>query len=334
MPQLVWNETGTRLFEAGVDRGVLYTSDGTGVAWNGLLAVKESPSGGEPTAYYLDGVKYLNTASRKEFQGSIEAYTYPDEFAEYDGWEILDNGLAVDEQQRKPFGLSYRTLLGNDIAGQDLGYKIHLVYNALATPTEKEYSTISEELDPLTFSWDFTTTPVKAEGLTPLSHLVVDSTKTNPTQLRFIEDYIYGKESETYITDNYVFVIPGQEPRLPSLGDILGWFADPLLTLNLVPHETTGIATSFKSMTVKGDLRGRYGVGIYERGDDSRLVELITSNLDGGNATSTATNVVDGGDAFTTGFDLLINGGHADSTYSGTDGIYKTGLYILDSGSS
>lgn len=268
MTQLTWNDTGARYFEAGVDRGVLYTFDGTGVAWNGLTAVTESPSGGEPTPYYLDGVKYLNVAASKEFGGTIEAFTYPEEFSEYDGWVILDNGLAADEQQRKPFGLSYRTRLGNDISGTDHGYKIHIIYNALAAPTESAYSTLSDDLDPISFSWSITTKPgraISSSNLSPLSHVVIDSTKTNPTQLRFIEEVLYGTET--------------QAARLITFEEIFDFFEHPMVTLTIQPDLVDGLASLLESETVFGDLRGRINEGLYVAADNSRLVEKSTPGL-------------------------------------------------------
>lgn len=252
MTQLIWNEVGDRIFETGVDRGVLYTSDGTGIVWNGLTAVTESPSGGESTPYYIDGVKYLNVSGRKEFSGTIEAWTYPDEFAEYDGWAVLDNGISVDEQRRKPFNLSYRTRLGNDISGQDYGYKIHLVYNALANPTESAYSTVGEEVEPMTFSWAFSTLPAKAISTTPLapmSHIVIDSTKTNPTQLRYIEDILYGTDT--------------QVPRLLTLDEIFGLFENPIETFWIQADPVTGLSLLIASNTTDGDLKGRRNEGLY-----------------------------------------------------------------------
>lgn len=320
MPELIWNNVGERYFEVGVDRGVFYTADGTGIAWNGLTAVTESPSGGVAIPYYLDGVKYLNIADRKEFNGKIEAFTYPDEFSEYEGWVILENGIAVDEQQIKAFGLSYRTLLGNDLDGQDHGYKIHIVYNALATPTESAYSSIGDNSDPSKFSWAFTTTPIKTNSnLTPLSHMVVDSTKTNPTQLRFIENYIYG--SETLIA------------TLPSPDQLFDWFARPMGTFIIDPDPVTGLSLLVESNTLSGDLRGRSSDGLYVLGDYSRIFELGPifdgiNVVDGGNASTnyTGLTVIDGGNASTNYNGLPdIDGGYAEvDYYPNTMGLYYT----------
>jgi hypothetical protein len=282
MAELIWNNVGQRYFETGIDRGVLYVSDGTGVAWNGLTSVTESPSGGEPTPYYIDGEKYLNVASRKEFGGTIEAFTYPDEFSEYDGWVTLDNGIMVDEQRRKSFGLSYRTRQGNDIDGFDHGYKLHLIYNALAAPTESAYETLNDDVEPLTFSWSFTTTPIRVVSngnLIPLSHVVINSTKTNPTQMRFIEEYLYGTPSQTLIVEGYIYVSPGQAPMLPTLEEIFSLFENPMVTLVIHENPVTGISTSSESITVLGDLRGRMNEGLYVMADNSRLIETSASGL-------------------------------------------------------
>ncbi len=182
MAALVWDKESERLYETGVDHGVLYVKDsngnyGTGVVWNGLTAVNESPEGGEPNPLWADNIKYLNLMSAEEFGGSIEAYTYPDEFMECDGTKQLVAGVYVGQQSRKEFGLCYRTKIGNDTDGEDHGYKIHLVYGCLASPTDKGYETINDSPNAITFSWDFTTTPVACEGMKPVSHLVIDSTK-------------------------------------------------------------------------------------------------------------------------------------------------------------
>jgi hypothetical protein len=329
MPQLKWDDIGERYFEAGVDRGVLYLSDNTGVAWNGLTSVKEASSGGEPAAYYIDGVKYLNFASSKEFFGSIEAFTYPDEFAEYDGWLELGNGLSVDEQNRKSFGLSYRTLIGNDVDGLAHGYKIHIVYNALATPTDGTYATLGDTPDPLSFSWAFTTTPIRVPGLKPLAHITIDSTKTNPTQLKFIEDYLYGTPPEMHVIDGYLVVSAGQVASLPPLEVLLDLFANPVVTLNIQANRTSGISDLTQSESMTGDLVGRLDEGIYKRAPGSRLTEIVTPDIDGGNATSTylPENNVDGGNATSTySAEDTIDGGFSDSTYAG---LNDTGIFIL-----
>ena len=197
MPKLTWDNTGERIFETGVKQGVLYPiqSDGKytkGVAWNGLTAVTESPSRAEATALYADDIKYLNLLSNEEFGATIEAYTYPDEFAECDGSAELATGVMIGQQKRKTFGLCYRTTIGNDVEGNDYGYKLHLVYGCLAAPSEKGYSTINDNPDAITFSWEVSTTPVNVEGFKPTSQITIDSTKADPTKLAALEAVLYG----------------------------------------------------------------------------------------------------------------------------------------------
>ena len=197
MPKLTWDNTGERIFETGVKQGVLYPiqSDGKytkGVAWNGLTAVTESPSGAEATALYADDIKYLNLLSNEEFGATVEAYTYPDEFAECDGSAELATGVMIGQQKRKTFGLCYRTTIGNDVEGNDYGYKLHLVYGCLAAPSEKGYSTINDNPDAITFSWEVSTTPVNVEGFKPTSQITIDSTKADPTKLAALEAVLYG----------------------------------------------------------------------------------------------------------------------------------------------
>ena len=197
MAKLTWDNTGERIFETGVKQGVLYPiqNDGKytkGVAWNGLTAVTESPSGAEATALYADDIKYLNLLSNEEFGATIEAYTYPDEFAECDGSAELATGVMIGQQKRKIFGLCYRTTIGNDVEGNDYGYKLHLVYGCLAAPSEKGYSTINDNPDAITFSWEVSTTPVNVEGFKPTSQITIDSTKADPTKLAALEAVLYG----------------------------------------------------------------------------------------------------------------------------------------------
>ena len=199
MTALVWDKTGERLYETGVDHGVLYVMGengyGNGVVWNGLTAVNESPEGGEPTPLWADNIKYLNLMSNEQFGGSIEAYTYPDEFMECDGSAQLATGVTVGQQTRKQFGLSYRTIIGNDVNGNEHGYKLHLVYGCLASPSEKGYETINDSPDAITFSWDFSTTPVAVTGMKPTAHIVIDSTKVDSAKLTTFEAKLYGGES-------------------------------------------------------------------------------------------------------------------------------------------
>lgn len=200
MATLTWDVQGERYYETGVSKGVLYPfKEGKyskGVAWNGLTAVNESPSGAEPTPLYADNIKYLNLLSNEEFAATVEAYTYPDEFAECDGSAKLAVGISVGQQKRIPFGLSYVTKLGNDTDGQDHGYKIHLIYGALAKPSQKNYATINDSPEAITFSWELSTTPVAVPNMKPTACITIDSTKVTPENLKKIEDKLYGTETE------------------------------------------------------------------------------------------------------------------------------------------
>ena len=213
MAKLVWDKTGDRLYETGVKNGVLYIPTAgvysKGVAWNGLTAVTESPSGAEPTALYADDTKYLSLMSTEEFGATIEAYTYPDEFAACDGSAELADGVMIGQQKRSTFGLCYKTTIGNDTDGNDHGYKLHIIYGALAKPSERAYASINDSPEAITFSWEITTTPVNVTGAKPTASLVIDSTKADPSKLAALEDVLYGKDGE-----------PASEPRLPLPDEI------------------------------------------------------------------------------------------------------------------
>lgn len=200
MAKIVWDQTGERLYETGVKNGVLYVQEGgaypKGVAWNGLTAVTESPSGAEASPLYADDIKYLNLISNEEFGATIEAYTYPDEFAECDGSASLATGVMIGQQNRKTFGLCYRTTIGNDTDGNDHGYKLHIIYGALAAPSEKAYATINDSPEAITFSWEITTTPVNVTGAKPTASITIDSTKADPTKLTALEKILYGDTEE------------------------------------------------------------------------------------------------------------------------------------------
>ena len=201
MSKLVWDQTGERLYETGVKKGVLYVQDsgGTypkGVVWNGLTTVTESPSGAEATPLYADDIKYLNLMSTEELGGTIEAYTYPDEFAECDGSASIATRVLIGQQPRKTFGMAYTTTLGNDVDSNAHGYKLHLIYGALASPSEKSYSTINDSPEAITFSWEFSTTPVNVAGFKPTANIVIDSTKATPEKLTALEKILYG-DTET-----------------------------------------------------------------------------------------------------------------------------------------
>lgn len=198
MAKIVWDESGKRLYETGVKNGVLYIQDETGaynkgVAWNGLTAVTESPSGAEATPLYADDIKYLELFSAEEFGATIEAYTYPEEFEACDGSASLGTGVTIGQQDRKTFGLCYRTVLGNDVKSNEYGYKLHLIYGAKAAPSEKGYQTINDSPEAITFSWEVTTTPVNVAGFKPTASVTIDSTKIDHEKLKKIEDMLYGE---------------------------------------------------------------------------------------------------------------------------------------------
>lgn len=197
MAKLVWDQTGERLYETGVKNGVLYVQDDkgaypAGVAWNGLTAVTESPSGAEATALYADDIKYLNLYSAEEFGATVEAYMYPDEFMECDGSKQAVEGVTFGQQPRKKFGLCYRTAVGNDVLGNDFGYKLHLIYGCTASPSERAYATINDSPEAITFSWELTTDPVAVEGFKPTAIVTIDSTKVDKDKLAALEDILYG----------------------------------------------------------------------------------------------------------------------------------------------
>lgn len=201
MSKLVWDQTGERFYETGVDHGVLYPIQeggvySKGVAWNGLTGVTESPSGAEASPIYADNIKYLNLMSAEEFGATIEAYTYPDEFAECDGSASIATGVYIGQQRRKAFGLSYRTVLGNDVDNNEYGYKLHLIYGALAAPSEKGYTTINDSPEAITFSWEVTTTPVNVTGFKPTACVTIDSTKADASKLAALEAILYGSDDE------------------------------------------------------------------------------------------------------------------------------------------
>ena len=201
MAKLVWDESGKRLYETGVEKGVLYVQGengtyGNGVAWNGLTAVTESPSGAEPTALYADDIKYLELFSAEEFGATIEAYTYPEEFEACDGSASLGTGVTIGQQDRKAFGLCYRTIVGNDVKGNEHGYKLHLIYGAKAKPSEKAYATVNDSPEAVTFSWEVSTTPVNVAGFKPTASVTIDSTKIEAGKLKAIEDKLYGTETQ------------------------------------------------------------------------------------------------------------------------------------------
>ena len=201
MAKLVWDKTGERFYETGVKNCALYVRDSAGtypkgVPWNGITAITESPSGAEATPLYADDIKYLNLISNEEFGATIEAYTYPAEFAACDGSAELTKGVKIGQQPRKSFGLAYKTTLGNDVDNNDYGYKLHLIYGCLAAPSEKAYATINDSPEAITFSWEITTTPVEAKGFKPTSHIEINSKEVDAEKLATLEGKLFGTESE------------------------------------------------------------------------------------------------------------------------------------------
>ena len=222
MTRLTWDQVGERLYETGVDRGVLYHRAANGVydvgyAWNGLTTVTESPSGAESNPQYADNMMYLNLVSAELFGATIEAFTYPNEFAECDGTALPQPGVAIGQQSRRLFGLCYRTRVGNDVDGADYGYKLHLIYGALAAPSEKAFATINDSPEALSFSWEVSTTPVEVTGYKPTASLVIDSTQVDATALATLEDALYGTA--------------GGDPRLPLPDEVIAMFSGTITTV-------------------------------------------------------------------------------------------------------
>lgn len=222
MTKLLWDQTGEREYETGVDHGVLYIPTAglydDGFAWNGLVTVTESPSGADASPQYADNIKYLNLVAAEQFGATIEAFTYPDEFSECDGTTEPTPGIKFGQQPRKMFGLAYRSRVGNDVDGTEFGYKLHLVYGALAAPSEKAYGTINDSPTAITFSWAITTTPVDAgEDNKPTALITIDSTKVDPTALAALEAILYGTV--------------GSDPRLPLPAEVLSMFTGSLTTV-------------------------------------------------------------------------------------------------------
>lgn len=265
MVQLTWNQPGERHFEAGLDRGVLYPDSSTGVAWNGLTSVKAAPSGGEPKPYYIDGVKFLNVPSTEEYSGTIEAFTYPDEFEEFDGTASLYDGVLMHQQFRKSFGLSYRTRLGDDINGVDDGYRLHLIYNALAAPSEKAYDSLGDTPEPMAFSWNFTTTPIAvAPGIRPLAHISIDSRRISPLMLKLIEQTLYGTSF--------------QNPQFMTPQDIITLYDTVLPGHFLIVEDSeTGMAQLVEG--IGSDVMLGETDGLYIASPETRLVETAEDGL-------------------------------------------------------
>ena len=215
MAKLVWDNAGERYYETGIDHGVLYPRDNAGaytggVAWNGLTSVSESPSGAEPTDLWADNIKYLSIRSAEDFGATVEAYTYPDEFAVLDGSAELTDGVIIGQQTRGTFGLCYRTRKGNDVKFEEYGYKLHLIYGCSVSPSEKSYQTINDSPEAITFSWEMTTTPVNVTGFKPTATLILDSNKLGKAKMDAIQDVLYGTNGDN-----------ATDPRLPLPDEVL-----------------------------------------------------------------------------------------------------------------
>lgn len=247
MTQLVWSAAGQRFFEAGVDHGVLYVDGSDGVAWNGLLSVTESPSGGEAQSFYVDGIKYLARPNPEEFELTIEAYTYPDEFLGCDGIALVKNGLFATQQKKKSFGLCYRTAIGNDVDGVDHAYKLHLIYNGFASPSERAHASMSNSVEPYNFSWKVLVKPPDVAGVKPTASFVIDSREIPADLLQTMLGILYGTSTTP--------------PRLPSVGELFYLFNE---------YEATGFDA--------GHLTETY----YNGFDAGHVGDVYTSTIDGG----------------------------------------------------
>jgi hypothetical protein len=274
MTKLVWDQTGERQYETGVDHGVLYVpasgvyGPGSGSAWNGLTTVTESPSGAEATPLYADNIKYLNLQSAEEFGGTIEAFTFPDSFLQCDGSLAASAGVNLGQQSRKPFGLCYRTRVGNDVDGSDAGYKLHLIWGALAAPSEKAYATINDTPEAITFSWEITTTPVAVTtqigGVTPkpTALMTIDSTKVTKANLDALEQALYGTA--------------GADARLPLPDEVIAMFAGSVTSAT--PTQPTFVSPTITIPTVTGV--------VYHRGDTNAVVPAGALTVPGASGAS------------------------------------------------
>lgn len=265
MAKLTWGAPGTRTYETGVDHGVLYLADMSGVPWNGLVSVSESPSGAEASPQYADNIKYLNLVSAEEFGATIEAFTYPEEFEACDGTASPRRGVTIGQQRRKSFGMSYRTKIGNDLFGNDYGYKIHLIYNALAAPTEKAYATINESPEAITFSWELSTTPAEVSGHKPTATLSVDSTRTDPTKLLLLEEILYGTATK--------------RPRLPSPDEVIALVGGNSNLFDIQSTTVAGFSPLVEDEDGVSDFIGDMAKGMFELRETTSLSETTTPGL-------------------------------------------------------
>ena len=287
MSKLVWDQDGERLYETGTEQGVLYpkSDDGTypkGYAWNGLTGVSEAPSGAEETAIYADNIKYLSLTSAEEFGATITAYTYPDEFEKCDGSADIAPGVAIGQQDRIPFGLVYKTQIGNDTKGNSHGYKLHLVYGAKAKPSSRDYKTINDSPEAIELSWEISTTPIKVPGFKPTAHLTIDSTKVSAAKLAKLEDILFGSETS--------------DARLPLPAEIIEIMkdeADPALTIAVSPITgdtdllgkkaadlQSNIVVNDKTMNISGTLKHVTGYTGFSSKADEQSGNYIALNVD------------------------------------------------------
>lgn len=253
MSSIEWDGVGDRVFEVGIDRGVLYPPKGEGVPWNGLIRVSQGTDGGGPEPYYIDGFKVRNEVTPEEYVGAIEAYTYPEEFSELNGDMSSGGGLYYGQQKRDEFGLSYRTLIGNDVSGDQHGYKIHLIYNVRVAPSNEEYGTNAATLEPVNFSWSISTRPEFISGRRPTSELIIDSRKTPKDLLKRLENLLYGTKNTT--------------PKLPSMWDVVELF-DDWPEMQIVQRIDGMNPLRYQGYS---DLKGNNLVGLYKKTNNSRL---------------------------------------------------------------
>ena len=287
MSKLVWDQDGERLYETGTEQGVLYpkSDDGTypkGYAWNGLTGVSEAPSGAEETALYADNIKYLSLTSTEEFGATITAYTYPDEFEKCDGSADIAPGVTIGQQDRTPFGLVYKTQIGNDTKGNSHGYKLHMVYGAKAKPSSRDYKTINDSPEAIELSWEISTTPIKVPGSKPTAHLTINSTKVNAAKLAKLEDILFGSETS--------------DARLPLPAEIIEIMkdeADPALTITVAPITgntdllgkkaadlQSNIVVNNKTMNISGTLKHVTGYTGFSSKVDEQSGNYIALNVD------------------------------------------------------
>lgn len=287
MPRLVWDNTGERLYETGIDRGVLYPQDNTGnypngVVWNGLSSVSESPSGAEANAIYADNIKYLELRSAEEFGATVEAYTYPDEFAVCDGSAEVATGVNVGQQPRKKFGLSYRSIVGNEIENDSYGYKLHLIYNAMASPSERQYQTVNDSPEAISFSWEMTTTPVAVGGnFKPTASITIDSTKADAAKLAELEDVLYGSDTA--------------EARLPLPAEVINIMGGAA-TFDIHLNRANVSVQAGRTTTVKATTIPAGKTVTWASSDDTKatVANGVITGVAAGSATVTASFIEDG----------------------------------------